>query len=408
RPVIDELVLERKARVAIEVNGIIARRFVLQPGSYRLSELSLASGMNSIVIKIEEEGEDARGIEIGEPFDSAILNHGELDYAISLGMDRASLSMPLGSAFISAGIGRYAEVGIDAQLGFGSALGGLSTLLATNAGTIGGSTALSLNFEDPDDLRTAFGARLSWRLSLAGSAFAPKLGAGLEYRGAGFSIPLETKLEASGASGDIWELSGQIGQSIPGVGANFAVFGNAKIEDGSMSRWGVTAGLTLPLPGSIIASFSGGSDWTASEGLKPRASIGISITPPDRKVLQYYQDLFSRDTNLGVSIQLDQFGGEAINASASKLAGQHGVEAASADYRTTFDEFELELGADYEADQYGGSKEFGINSSVSTAFVLAGGAFAIANPSGNAFALLLPSPSLGAERIEVRANTGPV
>ena len=408
QPVIDELVLDRKAEISVELNGMVARRFRLEPGSYRLSELSLASGLNDITIKINEDGVEPREMKVGIPFDAAILRDGELDYAISLGADAKDLLNPLASAFVAAGIGRFLEIGADAQVGNSILLGGLSALAATPIGNIGGAAALAMNFEDRSAPATSFSSRLFWRLSLAGLRFAPKLGAAAEYVSAGFARPLGSNSSAFDRATDYWTFSGQVAQSLSANLGNVSVFGDAKLVEGSVSRWGASAGYTVSLPNSILASLSCGAEWTIDAGYTPRASIGVSISPPDNKTLRYSQDLLNRGTSLGVSLPVGEEGRESLTASVSKPEGSHGLDSAYFGYQSAIGAFDVALGGEYGSDEIAGTREFQGKIEVSSAFAFARGTFAFADPTGDAFLLLIPSPSLATERIEVRVVSGPV
>jgi len=338
---IDELILERNADIAIEVNGITAKRLKLAAGSYRLSDLPLTSGLNDVVVKITEAGEAPRSIRIGVPFDPAILETGKFDYAVTLGMDRTTLSRPFGAAYLSAGTSPFLELGTDLSLGFGSLLAGFSGTWASPIGSIAAATGLAMPFEGETALSVGWAAKASWRFSAPGRRGIPRLGLAAEYRSKGFAAPRENWVRSPWPTIDLWHISGQIGQSLPGTIGSLGLFGDAALVEGELYSFSIAASLFINLPGSISLSASVGTDWLAVSGFEPMASLAISLMPPDRRSLQYRHDLIARSDDIDIGISFDEYGKNSLALHGEGLVGESVPFMASVTGRSSVGGFDM-------------------------------------------------------------------
>jgi hypothetical protein len=217
----EQFIVRQEADVTVLVNGVVTKQTRLAPGNYRFSDLSLSSGLNEITVVIKEEGEPPRTVKIGIPFDSSLLGPGKVDYAISLGTTNLDGPEPYGAFHLSVGAGRYLQVGMNAEAGSSSALGGVSALAATGLGNLGLEGAFSTSYPGVSPAQgPAYAARMYWRLSRPDRCYLPLLGAAAEYRAPCFATPgFDASPQASSLS-----LSGQIGESLPG-------------DSGSASLW---------------------------------------------------------------------------------------------------------------------------------------------------------------------------
>ena len=301
RSILEELVLEHSASVSIEMNGTIVRNYRLDPGSYELSDLPFSSGLNDVLIRIEEEGKEPRLLRSGFPFDSSILKAGEIDYALTLGMDKDTMSRPLAEAFFSAGIGRSLELGVDGELGYGAAMGGLSSIWASPFGNLSLSGALSLPYSGGSAEGPSFSSQLSWRLSFPGRPGFPLLGLAVAYRGAEFAPPTEDSSSDPALHVPSWRFSGQISETLSKAGTSLGLFCDSALRSGSLYTLSLSTGFSIPAASSSSISLTLGADWSKEEGFVPEATIAFSASAAKNGNLHYSHDLVSGSDDLSIS-----------------------------------------------------------------------------------------------------------
>jgi outer membrane usher protein FimD/PapC len=395
----DDLLLQRPADISIEINGTTVRSLHLSPGSYRLIDLPFDTGLNSVTVHVAEEGSPARDVQLGIPYDAAILPPGQLEYALAAGVDRASLQSPFGYANISVGAVPTLELGVDASASGTAMLAGASVLWASPIGSLAASAAASTN---------GYAGRLDWRLSLSGYPYIPKLGAGIEYRSSGFAPPDDVAPAAPETAVETVTLSAQFSQPLPGGIGAFAAFGSARFGDGQLQSSAVSAGFFLHLASSASLSFSGGADWRLADGIQPRASISLSIVPQDMRTLQYRQDLVRGTESVEISNRFDQAGNLTLVAQEEGLASaSENPRAArlSGTYRGAY--ADLSAAASYQAGSHAGPEEIALAFTASSAFAYAGGYFGMSSRLGDAFLFLVPSASLGTDTLVMQSRDGP-
>jgi outer membrane usher protein FimD/PapC len=402
---IRDILLDHPADVSVEINGIVARALRLPAGSFRLSELPLATGFNTLAIRIREEGMPPRTIELGLPFDLAILPPGQLDYSMEAGLDRASLSLPFASAYVSAGVASMLELGIDACASGDAFLGGANALWA---GPIGGMQA-SFSAGMPFGRIEAAGCagRLGWRLAINGFPLVPRLGAEAEYRSAGF-IPPGDGSEAGASIGESLTLSFQASQNFPkGIGS-VGAYGTMSLCEGSLEGYSISSGLFFTLPGSAALSASGGIDWRRGAGFEARASLTLSVSSGDSGNMQFSQDIAAGGQSFGISVPLDK-----LNATRLSVQGETPAGSASGPRRGAImadysgEKAVLSLSGSIVGDGQGGQTRADFSLSGSSSLEWAGGHFGFSGRPGNAFVFLVPDPGLGADQIVMSSRDGP-
>jgi outer membrane usher protein len=404
RPLLEEFVIERKADVSIEINGVVARRLQLSPGSYRLSDLPLSSGLNEVTVKIVEEGEEPRSIRLGVPFDSAILETGQLDYSITLGADRETDSRPLGAANLALGLGSDLQLGADAEAGFGSVLSGVSGLWASPVGNLGASIGASAPCGDKA-IDPSYGARLSWRLSIPRLAYAPRVGFAVEYRNTGFAPPREDATVTVPLQ-PTWTISGQVSEALPGRMGSTFFFADSDIEAGKFETLAFSTGVFLPLSKVVSVSVSCGTDWSAGNGFSPSASVAVSVTPGNRRTLQYHYDAVKNADIVDASAVVDSAGTTTVGAHGEGIVNGH-VDVVEFSAKTATGAFDLSAAAEYNRTGDNGSRTVGGIFSASTNLAYAGGHFVAARNLCNAFAILVPDKSVGKDTVELSSSNGP-
>ena len=405
RKIVDEFILERSADVTVEVNGTVVRRIRLPPGSYRLSELPLSSGLNEVDVRIDEEGQEPRWVRRGLPFDSDILERGEADYAIALGADRNDEKKLVGSGYFAMGATQDLKLGVDCETGYSLALAGLSALWASPLGSLGAATALSLPYAADGGSATSFGARFYWRYFYPNRRYVPMAGAAIEFRGAGFTAPRDDLAVNPAPATPAWNLSAQASENLP-WGGNVNALGDITLAGGSVGEWGFSLGATIPIRSYTSLYLSGGYDWSAAEGGTTRLSMLLSITTPSRRYLQYRQDLVDYGNSVDLAMDFDDAGRGRINASADNLVGTDSDRSASLGGRLKTKSVNLAASGRYFRPTDGSYTDYSGSLGASTNLVYADGCFGAANDFGSAIALVVPSPAVGKERIELRSSGG--
>ncbi|MEI6874955.1 MAG: hypothetical protein WCL50_07475, partial [Spirochaetota bacterium] len=400
---LEEFVIEEPADITIGLNGVVIKRSRLQPGSYRLSDLAMASGVNDIVIGIHEAGKADRTIRRSLPWDGNLLPAGDFDWYAAAGVERDRTDSPFGTGYASWGLTRTLSAGLDLQAGLGGLLGGGLASWATAVGTFSTAFDLSHSWEAPFALALpGYALSLNWQFQIPGVYYAPRLGLGAEYRGGGFSVP--TRLGdavATGAAGPL-NLTMQLGQSLPGGGA-LALMGSSALDELGWSTVALSLGYFQALPGSVSLSVSMGGDLRRGAALDPSLSIAISAVPPDRRTLQYHYDLMKARDSVSLSLPLGSGVESGLSAREENLLG--GAETAKvAAFGLHGPLGFLDLSADvaYARDSTPASEQVKLGGSASTALAFAGGRFGISRSIGDSFAFLVPDSSIGGQRVELR------
>lgn len=394
----DDLILSRTADVTVEVNGVATSQKRLSPGSYRLSDIALSSGLNEVRVIIDEAGSPRRVIQLGLPFDEALLGSGVFDYAIALGTARDDPDEPYGAARASLGLGDFLQLGADAEAGYGSALAGLSALAATPLGSLGVSGALEFDLLDPGKLlEPAYAARAFWRFSSPGHPYAPRLGAAAEYESAGFSAPAKDAVAKAASLG----LSAQVGMPLGKIGG-LSAFGDLSIVEDRLARWSATLGLSFAPAVSTFVSLSGGYDWKADSGYAPRLAVSLTLAPSDQRGLSYRQDLLGGKSAADLSLGLGKDRKASVDLYGEGLVGEGADRVVDLSGRARTGAIAVAGSGRYYRDGEGGGSELSGRASASTTLAFADGAFAATSESGSALAILLPSSELRGQRVEFR------
>jgi len=393
-----EFVVHENAEVRVYINGNFTRQLDLAPGTYHLSDLPLASGLNEVRVEIDEKGSPPREVSLGIPYDQSVIGAGTIDYSIALGTSQDDPTVPFGFGHVAFGFGDVFQLGADAEVGYSAGLMGLSAIAATKAGTFGLSAGLSSDLAAA--FSPAFALRSFWRFSSFVDERLPRLGAAVEYHSPGFTAPGTIAV----AENDYWDFSGQTGIPIPGGIGMLSLSGDADYVGGSLDGWTFTAGPSFSPTDSTLISVSGGYDWRSESGGQPRLSISLSVQPPDRRGVTYQRDFMSGTDAVGLNFGFGDSGtlsftGQNLAGAGQyrevDVAGSDGISAAAFSASGSF-------GQNSDTGLDGGQLSLG----VSTALAFAGGAFAMTQSAGSALAIVVPAAVLGGQAVEIRPVDG--
>lgn len=405
KKIIDEFVIEKSATVTVLVNGQSLRKLSLGPGSYRLTDLPLSSGLNEVEVKIEEEGEEPRVAKLGLPFDSTILDKGEMDYSATLGADRSDPTEPFGSLSFAMGMGQMLQAGLDAEAGYGIAMGGGTALWASDLGTLGAGAAMALPYSGSEAWTPSYATRLYWRFFRPSERYVPRLGAAIEYRSPRFTAPRSDLASNPPDTLPKWTFSAQASESLP-KGISVFALGDFALEAGALGDFSYTLSAMIPLRSYIQLSVSGGADWEMGEEAVPRLSFTLSITPPDRRTINYQQDLMDGSNSLGFSADLDEQGNSSAAISAQGLSAVDTDQSLSLSGRMKTDYVSYAASGRYYRPEGDAYTELSGSVSAESKLVFADGYFGAASSVGDAIAILIPSAATEGERMELRSTGG--
>jgi outer membrane usher protein FimD/PapC len=404
----EDIEITRPAIVSVAVNGTVIRTVSLAPGTYHASDLPFSQGLNDVTVRIEEQGLPARSIRLGVPFDPAILGQGETDYAIALGYDRASSSKPFGSLWFALGIARDLEAGADFAAAYGHALGGLSLLWATTAGTVGLSGSSSVRYDGTGAATAVPAAKASWRFALPSSPFIPRLGMAAEWRGEGFSVPSPEGSADSSVEDAVLILSGQVSQRLPSDLGAVGLYVDSFLVGNRVETYSFQLGYFLTTRAFVSLSANGGFDRTSSGSIEPRASFVVAWTPPRAPAIQYRNDGAGKTDSIDASMTLGREGEIGLGAHYSNIAwaGQ-GDRSAGLNARYGGETVVASSAFFYEKNDDTGVTTYAGDARASTSLAIAGGRAVFGNPRGESVAILDPDAALSGTRVTLVPEDGP-
>ena len=403
-----DIEITRPAIVSVAVNGTVIRTVSLGPGTYHASDLPFSQGLNDVTVRIEEQGLPARSLRLGVPFDPAILGTGETDYAFALGVDREGASKPFGSFWFALGIARDLEAGADFAFAYGHALGGISLLWATTAGTIGLSGSSSVNYDGTGVATAVPAVKASWRFALPASPFIPRVGMAAEWRGEGFSAPSPDKVDEPGVEDAVVILSGQVSQGLPSDLGAVGLYVDSFLVGNRVETFSLQLGYFLTTKAYLSLSANGGFDRTSSGTVEPRASFVIAWTPLRAPAVQYRNDGASKTDSIDASMTLGRDGEIGLGAHYSNIAwAAQGDRSAGFNARYVGETVSASSAIFYESHEDTGLTTYAGDVSASTSLVIAGGRAVFGNPRGESVAILDPDSALSGSRVTLVPEDGP-
>ncbi|MEI6875648.1 MAG: hypothetical protein WCL50_11050, partial [Spirochaetota bacterium] len=403
---VGEIVVNRRARVSAEINGVVVRRYTIGRGTWRLADLPLATGINGMTLRIEEEGSEPRVINLSLPFDPGIHDPGSFDFWASAGVDRATLSEPAGSFGLTLGLVPALEAGLRGAFGFGSLVGEASTTWASPLGTMAASAALA---RSADGSYRAAG-RYSWFLSLPALPLFPHLSAAGEYRAAGFAGPATIAAGQAVSDTDSFTVSGQISQTFPRGSGSLSLSGDVGLESGIVHSGSVSSSLQLPVARATILTASIGTLWHSGLSPIPRASLVLAVIPGNSASMLYHYDLMNRSDSFDLTLGKDPATQPVVALRAEGLANEitrgAGGSGLGIGAHSTMPLFDLAGQFDHGYSGPDSPTTNSLSASATTALAWAGGHLGMRNSIGSAFAVLVPEDSIGLSTVVMTTMSG--
>lgn len=391
--------LERAADVDLYVNGRLVRRFRLAPGPYDLRDFPLTTGANRVRLEIRDDAGRLEVLEFDLFFDADLLAAGLDEFFLGVGV-RAPLDggepdysdRPVFTGFYRRGLTDSITAEVYAQGDSQVRQLGARPVAATPLGNF----AIDLVASDHDDAGVGAAAEVDWQYLLGQNkgTEARSLQLAATWRSRDFAaLGTDRPDNPFGL-----ELRGSYAQPLPGairgsIGASYA-FGRDDSED----RWSVDLALSRnigPFGLNLDASYEQG---TGDSGLGVFLRATYRLGARHRAEASYDSRLeesrvaYSR-TSPGTVGSLSWTVEASRDPNDTSLSGNLSYRGARAD-----------LGLSHAARMtgLGGESEEQITSlRLDTALVFADGTFSLARRVGNAFAILVPHPTLGDRRLLV-------
>ncbi len=391
--------LERAADVDLYVNGRLVRRFRLPPGPYDIRDFPLTTGANRVRLEIRDDAGRLEVLEFDLFFDADLLAPGLDEFFLGAGV-RAPLDAgepdysnePVFTAFYRRGVTDSFTAEVYAQ--GDDRVRQLGALPA--AATPFGNFALDLAVSDHDDAGLGTAAELDWQYLFGNEkgVSARSLQLSATWRSRDFAA-LGTDRPSNPFG---LELRGSYSRPLPGeirgsVAATYA-FGRDDTDD----RWSVDLALSRNIGRlglSLDASYEQGTG-DSGFGVFFRASYRLGAR--DRAEASYDSRL--EEARIAYSRSSPGTLGSLSWTVEARRDPDNTSFSGNLDYRGT----RADIGLSHDArmtDLTGGSEEQVTGLRLDTALVFADGAFSLSRRVGNAFAILVPHPTLGDRRILV-------
>lgn len=248
------LLIDRRSRVDVIVNGQRVQTIDIAPGQYNVSDFPFVAGANDVMLRVTDEVGRVDVLTFPFVYDSAVLANGEQDFQYVMGFEatptthgrRYDATRPLVSAFHAFGVTNQLTLGANAQVSRDVAMAGIEGRWATRLGTVRADISGSRAF---DISGTA--ARLQYRYMDATehNALDRNIELSATYRSTGFA-----SLGANRAANPIaLDLGVRYGQRLVGpitgsIGASWQ-----KGRDATGNSYFFDAGLSAPVSRELTA-----------------------------------------------------------------------------------------------------------------------------------------------------------
>ncbi len=397
--------VENEATISISLNGVVVKTEQVSPGRYKIGDLPFASGLNDVIVRIEEAGHAPVERRIGIAYDSSLLAPGDSRYGVGLGVGDADLSSLVFSGFGSLGTSLPGDLGLSLQIGLGSVVAGGNLKSATPLGLVSASAAGSWLYGVEDiENPMGFSGRLQYRLGIPGKPYLPSLGIGGQISTAAFSPPSQSGYSEAG--GILWRLSFQASQQTP-INATFSLAADYGTDDGDDYTFSVALGGSYPLGRGT--TFSAAATIDDKDGyVKPELSVSLLVVPPGSSTSTTLRHSFVEKSD---SVSLSSTAGSGIGALSFSgtmnniIYDEDSVGRASATLRRVGSLADLSSLFSYYDDRDGTGPSYSAYAGAEGALVFAGGAFGLSRKVSDSFAILKPDRSFNGVPVELQRGT---
>ncbi len=392
-------VLERPADVDLYVDGRLVRRFRLQPGPYELRDFPLAPGANRVRLEIRDDAGRLEVLTFELFFASELLAPGLEEFFFAAGVEAPVeggepdySDDPIVTGLYRRGVSENLTVGVNLQLNRRAWQVGIGAVAATRIGNL----ALELALSDHDNAGIGVAAAVEWDLVPL-----PLLGQ-WRFAATAWSADFTDIGDLRADNPFVLELRAGTSFTLP-----FDVLGTLNLQYGfgrgrTDDRRQVSVNLSRSWERFSLGLDASWEDGTGDPGFDVLLTASWDFAPE----MRIEATASSEDPRIRASWRRE--GGPGVGSLSWNLeasADRDGLElSGDAFYRGARGDVSLahELRL---AGLGGGVRDQRTSLRLATALVWADGEMAVARPVGDAFAILVPHPTLEGRRIFV--NPGP-
>jgi outer membrane usher protein len=397
----NQFVLRTPSTVEVVVNGAVVRSFRLPAGRYDLRDLPLGSGVNDVILRITNDVGEVEELKFSLFFDADLLGPGIDQFSASLGMPAEEMtghrtydtSRATFSGNYRRGISQTLTLGGDLQGNKNQQLLGGQALWATGIGTIEGRLATSYI----EGANADVAARLGYRRRGTAGTMNRNFDLSLAYTGQRFAALGSTQPNGNAAFDTSVRYSQRLPMKLSGsVGGTFRLARNSARNSGNVSA---SLSRQLARGANLSLDVQRSRDNTGLYDNRAFLSLNISLAGTGQTISS------TRDTNTGVS-RVDWayrpervIGGVAASAGVQRSSGNNRLtgELSRTGYRA-----EASISHDVTVPRNNESEAERVTSArIGTALVFAGGHVAVSRPVTDAFALIVPHPSLKGQTVGI-------
>jgi len=396
------LLVERRSRVDVMVNGRRLETLNIAPGRYNVRDFPFAPGANDISLRITDEVGRVQTLNFPFIYDSTVLADGEHDFHYAAGFQTTSTQngrtydtqRPLFSFYHTFGLTDQFTLGANAQAASRDQMGGLEARWATRLGTLRGDVGMS----SAASRATGYAARLQYRyLDTIGefsSGRTMELSVG--YRSKSFAA-VGTPIARNPVSVNV---GGRYGQRLIASIYGAAGFTWQVGRDVTRNAYSADISVSSPIARGLNAYF------LFSRG---RPSVG----PTDNRIFAAiswfpgtgHSVSSTHDTRTDTSrLQWHYHPSRPVQALETDVLAERnpGTSTLRAEANYTGYRFRAGVFHSRENDRTGRSTDQQRTSlTFGSALAFADGHFGISRPIADSFALIVPHPALSKQRIEV-------
>lgn len=403
-----EFIVKTRSRVSYFVNGSLTKAEYLAPGRYTIRDLPLVSGINTIVVEIEDDLGRKEVLNFQQTTSINLLNEGEAKFDLSAGKPFQDINFKreysdkdiLTSGFFQYGLSSTFTSAAYAQNYGTFNLLGLETILATSIGNFSLSGALG---KDENYEGNVLGVGYNLVTMSGSSRGAHHLNLRYEIRNADFiqtwdSTPQQIK--------NLYSLHYSLPLSSKytmGIGGNYG----EKNEYAKTNSYGMDLSLSGRFFNNVTASFYGARNRSEFGTDSTLAYLLMTISFPDKyQYLTAYADIENRSQRL----TYNKDNGNRINAFRGQASVENAEDYFTGDADILYNSKLADYGVHATGFKYGNGETKGrysarIHSSLVFAHNMDEGSWALTRPVTNSFALLASNDYLEDQKFSVRSTS---
>lgn len=402
------LMLDRRSRVDVIVNGQRVESLTLAPGQYNVRDFPFASGPNDVSLRITDEVGRIQTVNFPFVYDATVLGRGEHDFHYAAGFAatptahgrKYAKDQVLGSFFHAVGITDQVTVGANFQADSDERIGGLEARWAAPFGTLRLDAAGSI----VSGIKNGYALRLSYRY--VGVSNAQSTGRSVEFTSVYRSPTFATFGVAQPVNPVALDFGVRYGQRLFGKLYGSLGFSYQRGRQGLRDSRSIDAGLSTSFSESLNVYLLAGRARHSSGRSETRVFLAVSWFPVgSNHSVTASRDTRSHDNQLQWHYtprhNVHSFEADAV-AERTHLQDQFRAEAEYKGYRFTTSVFQSSIldRTGTSGDQHSTTLRLG------SALAFADGHIGVSRPITDSFAIISPHRALKGHPVDVNPYSG--